>query len=181
MKSEEQTAQFSPLRPAETDGQSCVAGRELDALVAERVMGWEWLERATGNGNNTRKALFAPLSSDWVRFNFDPAKWSPAKPNTERFADWNQCCESRQRSTRGVPRYSTDIAAAWQVVEHLLHTRNLTFRIQGDNWFSECISYRARFGGRFFYDANSAPEAICRAALQATNTAASAGTATTVG
>jgi len=35
---------------AATDGQDCMAGRELDALVAERVMGWA-LVRV---GNHTR-------------------------------------------------------------------------------------------------------------------------------
>lgn len=55
-------------------------GRELDALVAEKVMGYKRLEPTL----------------DW------PERW---------------LCDDRKLG--GIPAYSTDIAAAWEVVEKL--------------------------------------------------------------
>jgi len=74
---------------------------------------------------------------------------------------------------KALPRYSTDIAAAWEVVKKMLdsgwgceiYSPNNPYALEDiDKWFvvfakSELLDYRAK--------ASSAPLAICRAALLA--------------
>lgn len=63
------------------------------------------------------------------------------------------------------PAYSTDIAAAWQVVEKinaLLKNAYTTVRGQTDGWVCEISWYEADLSSV----ASSAPLAICRAALK---------------
>lgn len=106
------------------------AGRELDALAAEKVMGW------------TVQLIVGPQDAfeEWR----DPRGWRygpEPKP------------------------YSTDIAAAWQVVEQM-QGRELTdiavsWDIRDDKW-----CWVARFG-RTERTGYTAPTAICRAALAA--------------
>jgi hypothetical protein len=98
--------------------------RNIDALVAEHVMGW-WLAK-----DEDGEWCFMD-GADFVCFNFD------------------------------VPHYSTDIAAAWEVVEKMGHV--------GLNWDDttnsparwQCIMERGE------YYADTAPMAICLAALKA--------------
>ena len=82
-------AQFSSAIPfAET---VMMAGRELDALVAERVMGW--------------------------------------KRPTREFQPWDKTGEGMVLCTpHELPRFSEDIAAAWQVVERL-HSEGWMLRL----------------------------------------------------
>jgi hypothetical protein len=101
------------------------AGREMDALVAELVMGWE--KRVFGDG---------------VDYWHLPG---------------GAICEL------DAPHYSTDIAAAWQVVEKLPFSVYVEVRWDGKNaeaWFdSGSQTWEA--------SAPTAPLAICRAALLA--------------
>ena len=66
-----------------------------------------------------------------------------------------------------VPPYSTDIGAAWQIVEHLTSNGSDTFRCQNyddgtwDAWFH---IYDMRCKG--YAHADTAPLAICKAALE---------------
>jgi len=67
------------------------AGREMDSLIAEKVMGWRW------SGEN-KKWLIPPDDDPRIAW---AALWDKkGRP------DW-------------LPDYSTDIADAWQVVEKL--------------------------------------------------------------
>ena len=68
-------------------------GRELDAAVAEHVMGWE---------------RYGPPGFEYL---------GNPRTDPETDPDWSR-----------VPRYSTDIAAAWQVVE-LMRERGWTMRL----------------------------------------------------
>jgi hypothetical protein len=92
-----------------------VAGRELDARVAEKVMGWE-----------------------------------PRGPHpihgTPVFATG--------RNDTFAPHFSTDIAAAWQAAEKL-KAASWRFRVWQD------------YKDALMVDAETAPLAICRAALKA--------------
>lgn len=105
------------------------AGRELDTLIAEKVMGYH---RATES-----EPYWNSLAV-WV------------EENGER---WEQ-----------IPDYSTDIAAAWQVVEHL-HGRVVI-----DHWSRgayKVMIYLPAKPPSVEASAESAPLAICRAALAA--------------
>lgn len=119
-------------------------GRELDALVAEKVMGW-------------RKISHPYPYSDLTWINSEGATARPG----------------------GIPQYSTDIAAAWVVVEHLKNSLN------GNEWTGEfnlffngceyeCWWSFSRKTEEGLYEtskeagvAETAPHAICLAALGA--------------
>lgn len=114
-------------------------GRALDALVAERVMGW------VGGGKY------------WI----DPS--NPAEMYGAGFTIGN--------TDYDIPPFkpSTDIAAAWLVVERLSEQgRVLLVKADGNRKYSGALRYTVTINGidgRF--DSNSAPHAICLAALKA--------------
>jgi len=108
------------------------AGKEMDALIAEKVMGWKKL---SGKVN-----ILVRQSIDLIMLN-DGAQ-------------------------ELVPRYSTDISAAWEVIQHFLGTGRKRpkidrvsegeWRVQIDDWEPDAVAY-----------SSSAPLAICRAAMLA--------------
>ena len=120
-----------------TDIDTLQAGPELDALVAEKVMGWA-------------------------------------------FADgcWNEPSGPRRAHPRSVynhfPYYSTDIAAAWEVIEKLPGPGIALFKTYNGGW--QARTKVCNYPGSMhviendcciFSDAPTAPLAICRAALKA--------------
>src|SRR4030042_5169505 len=91
---------------------SLKAGRELDALVAEKVMGWVWMRLEPGHvwgdgsilkEDECRASLYRHdnLLAVWGTLIPDDGKYPHGQPSAS------------------IPYYSTDIAAAWQVVEKL--------------------------------------------------------------
>jgi Phage ABA sandwich domain len=145
------------------------AGRELDALVAEKVMGlaWEKVTHTMGWAVTVDGSREPITRDEWeLRRNGQPIIVSGP------LMHGLYACP--------VPGYSTDIAAAWEVVEKL--DAGWFFqveRIDGD--YHEPTGYRepgrkARWAASFqrwrtsipfSAVANSVPEAICRAALKA--------------
>ena len=110
-----------------------LSGRELDVAVAERVMGWTWKECHIKPRYPDQK----PYPGQWV----PPGKKWKAPP-------WD------------IPRYSTDIARALEVVERLAtpdECITITY-VKGD-WVV------AVDGAEVVASSKSAPEAICHAAL----------------
>lgn len=88
------------LRVAEADGQACVAGRELDMLIAERVMGYRWREV-----HKRKRELCAPSGKvvairEGKETRFIGLMWS--KPE--------------------LPEFSTDIADAMKVRDRIRDT-----------------------------------------------------------
>lgn len=111
-----------------------VEGRELDAAVAEHVMGWRDI-----------KVRMFPGALCTLGGNPPGKSWPDM-----------------------VPDYSTDIAAAWRVVERLPWPVALTNVVDGE-WECTVLCYD---GGETHDNdetatARTAPEAICRAALLA--------------
>jgi hypothetical protein len=108
--------------------------RELDVQVAE-VLGWIWdTDPDTGD-----RALLGPelgTDSEYVR-----SYWPTRSDSGE------------------LPHYSTDIAAAWELVTST--KREITIRHLGVRW------YMLFEGSELYSDAPTAPEAICRAFLAA--------------
>ena len=126
-------------------------GRELDAAIAEKVMGCR---------------LIYSTDPD-LRKKMDPACWCGDAP-------WGgihgrggiHSAAYIGRGLREIARYSTDIAAAWEVVEKVIYPHGWylvpmpetdgkgwgVFR--GDDWYEVAIG-------------DSAPHAICLAALKA--------------
>lgn len=131
-------------------GSEMKPGRELDALVAEKVMG--------------------------LVVDLDNSKYFDGTQVATRKEDFGAIGEAVQtisgvyhpRLSWPLPHYSTDIAAAWEVVE----------RLSAENWIFDLLEgahegaspWRAHFmreGERSNGYGDSAPHAICLAALKA--------------
>jgi hypothetical protein len=160
-----------------------VAGRELDALVAEKVMGWE-VERGY-------PCWCSPEDGSWDAYepperdeDWDDARWQRAQTRyAERIA--GEFCHSQPvRVERfkwedtggdGLRRtplafYSTDISAAWEVVEKLTASGHLTGGVSKHLNGKYMAVFSEQLGGGVFAvsaDCESAPLAICLAALKA--------------
>jgi hypothetical protein len=100
-------------------------GRELDALVAERVMGWTDFWRR----------------GEHILYGYPPVERSMGI-DAERHP---------------VPHYSTDITAAWELVEK--------FRLTVTPWSTQGWIATVEPGEGWYSPADTAPHAICLAAL----------------
>ncbi len=146
------------------------AGRELDALVAEKVMGYEvkplsaWPDKYPSREDRSKL-----VRSVWmVRDAMNPICFIEGNPRSPKVGDsdghWSPC---------DIPSYSTSIAAAWEVVEKLTKIFGLTMtRLPNDDSWEISI-YRLNEDGDYMATADdivsaaTAPLAICRAALKA--------------
>lgn len=117
---------------------SMEAGRELDALVAEKVMGLKNIREEEG--------LFGTMTL---------------------YGEQEIPGEFGRLTAKGLPRYSTDIAAAWGVVEKIRSTKLGCFFL---NWDRISDMWAAGFDGnvgKYEIQQEIAPHAICLAALKA--------------
>ena len=125
------------------------AGRELDALVAEKVMGWTWGE-------------YSPPVEGPSKILRPPESWAPSP---DRAPGSEVSCPGWHFR---VPQYSTDIAAAWEVVEKMVPIKygfNLAIESPPGPWGDWEVHFYN--GGTHLAFADTAPLAICRAALLA--------------
>lgn len=101
-------------------------GRKLDALVAEKVMGW-----ALSNKESIKDGLI-----------YTDRGWTSAYPS-----------------------YSTDIAAAWEVVEKFRWAEpELSWNDETHSWI---VHFQKGMYSGYANSAETAPHAICLAALKA--------------
>lgn len=133
------------------------AGRELDAEVAKKVMGLT-VEFVKGN------------PAAWEAKTGKPMRWLP---NDYMVVGQKAMYRIGTFSDMHVPNYSTDIAAAWEVVEKMKadgYTLELDDRRAG--WAAVFIKYGgthetlAQIGSETVID-KSAPRALVLAALKA--------------
>lgn len=135
------------------------AGRETDALVAEQVMGL----RVSAWSIHLVDSPADLAEKEWRPGLFPPDDF----PTEVLMADMDGDCPRREMLTEdgwaGIPRYSTDIAAAWEVVEKLRHLDPIlsTDRCEWECGFGEGPTGHSAY-------APTAPLAICRAALRTT-------------
>lgn len=116
------------------------AGREMDALVAERVFGWEWFE--VGDTKHTR--MLRPA---------------------DRFTYGAIADRDGVKYLSGLPRYSTDVSDAWLVVEHI--TRPPATLKEAERAANTRFGFWWDKANLWAYEAPEAAAAICRAALEA--------------
>ena len=139
-------------------------GREMDALVAERVM-----------GKNLRRCEH----HEWGTETIDVADYHYGICCKNCFAFWMVCCEEPEPQNQCVtphPYYSTSISAAWEVVEKLNDWAWLIYggERHGYSWNADLVTNDGAFSS---YDhlhgdkIHSAPHAICLAALKAVGAA----------
>jgi hypothetical protein len=148
--------------PDETtqDPMTLPAGRELDALVAERVMGAPPECRLVGAGT-----LDDPMCLD-----HPTAVWRVRTAQDTHWERWSP--DGAERVVNEfLPRYSTDLAAAWTVVERApLVFRAKDIRLVGDTYKSTEAWHtfvRELPNYPFHLAAADLALAICRAALAA--------------
>ncbi|MBA5872012.1 MAG: hypothetical protein GDA68_18745 [Nitrospira sp. CR2.1] len=132
---------------------SMKAGRELDALIAEKVMGWKPRQSKHGywnlDGPNGEHFTDIDRRDYTAQYDKETGQKVQQAPWWEYF--WDE-----------IPFYSTDIAAAWEVVEKA-DLWSLYGSI-GDGPYRACIQFEDREG---LMTADTAPLAICLAALKA--------------
>ena len=124
------------------------AGNELDKVIGETIMeliscdDWEYFNLGSAGGPVLRKTCSHKRDGCY-----------PTKTIDSTFGKVGGC-----------PRYSTDISAAWQVVEELIkqYVFNLYYDDVGELWVCKLFDGQQEHKGY-----GNMPEAICKAALLA--------------
>lgn len=117
------------------------AGRELDALIAEKVMGL---------------VLTCPVDSRYDHCVGTNRDGSSAKRNFCRWPDGNE---------HWIPFYSTSIEAAWGIVEKMSCP---ILELNGGQWECACLGMKSNpLHEPVMGIADTAPLAICLSALKA--------------
>jgi hypothetical protein len=143
------------------------AGPEMDALVAERVMGWE----RGGKNDHARPAHRESKDFPGTILNDFDSKGPHDYLTSLGPAGRVYFCGCP--SSADLPAYSTSIADAWEVVEKLREWHGFDFMVWGRagstdweaGWFEMDYDGPER---RSAADAGTVPLAICRAALLTT-------------
>lgn len=125
-------------------------GPELDALIAEKVLGLEVCRC-------DHDALKLKAFRDWEERCKDPLEYH-GTPRYFSHSSGGQCntCGKHYVPYKG---YSTDISAAWEVVEKFRDDDNFSIAMHGTHWK---VHFGAAWDG-----AETAAHAICLAALRA--------------
>jgi hypothetical protein len=139
------------------------AGRELDTLIAEKVMKLDvrksesWVGDLTSLGSPGQKVTFIgefTEEREWVE-------------------EGDYFWKDDEGASHVLPDYSTDIGAAWQVVEKIVKNNGSTVsfgysgRIVNRAHVTIDRTTRKDLDLDFWVEANTMPLAICRAALLA--------------
>lgn len=146
------------------------ADRETDAMVAVELLGWRWMKLPL---IKNLTAIFPPEKFGRVIFNLNES-WTPSDSSAERFKDWATSAsfeDNGKYDQCGLPHYSTDIKAAWEIVEKIAETHHWEIKspfYSGYKWFvgmspHNCTGWNGR--PDFQASAETAQLAICRAAL----------------
>lgn len=137
--------------------------RELDALIAEKVMGWRRFDMLEIESDSNDPLAFSKTNKHVVlmppSFNIEDAK-----PPTG--ASLYEACSWKLPDVPIVPHYSTDIAAAWKVVDKMLNEGHDFTLDSGRNRDSGEIFHSCRINDVDLTYSNTAPLAICLAALK---------------
>ena len=148
------------------------AGQELDALVAERVMGWKQDEDWGCLIPPQQRAKPTEMWTPWQRDKNRDVFREPVKG-----AAVSGIVYSGDFSSIYLPEWSTDIAAAWKVLDKLDKDWRISIHQMWDGKAWQC-SLEPAGGltldpevprGGVFANADTPALAICRAALKATN------------
>jgi len=141
------------------------AGREMDAMVAEKVMGW----KRGGKGDHTKplhyKSLDHPgeIRSNWAAKGEHDYLVSPD-------GGVHYLCVCAGEDTKDhidLPGFSTSISAAWEVVEKMDLFDNYCLGKCQDGDYGIFHNDEEEHGSTPIASASTAPLTICRAALKA--------------
>jgi len=142
--------------------------RELEAKIAEHWFGWVWLESQRRGLDGYRKALFCPANDPvWIRANFYPPDWRPAKPETKRFADWDYCCFIRASNSTvgkiGFPQFARDWGCAEELIAKLA-AKDWSLQIE-----SFGFKYQMKFGTKYCLRAYDSENHVYQPRFDGTN------------
>lgn len=129
---------------------AALSGRELDAAVAERVMGWRWWATKLRYSEDVRKALHHP--------EFKNDEWWLADSSEEMFGDGP--------ANPFMPHYSENIAAAMEVENRILDLK-LEVPYAEALWLEVNQQDAANNRYAWWRIMHASAEQRCRAALQA--------------
>ena len=135
--------------------------RELDRRVAEKIMGWR---REGANYHTKRKHSPSKDFPGEIIDNWDskgPHDFL-ISPESDELRIANCGCES----TTDLPDYSTSISDAWLVVDKFRDDGYAHFNLRSTSLSWSAVFDRAGYGS-FEARADTAPRAICLAALKA--------------
>lgn len=133
-------------------------GRELDAAVAERILGWRW--RAFQDRDGWQKDIYPPLAPE--------LKWPPPDGPPLDGLPYENSLHYR----RDLPRFHDDDANAWPAVLDAMEARGWDYIIESSlvspgmvNVYFTKPGINPRY--KFRASANTRAEAVARAALRA--------------
>lgn len=143
-------------------------GRKLDALIAVAHWGWRWMEFRSPNSGNLIQGIWPPDAPKRMFPNGISKVWRPAQPGTPLASDaYDPIWWDDGEYQRGLLHYSTDIAAAWLIVQ----AGKVAGAWQWDDgrWYAPINRLAADeyWFGNEEPGAATAPLAICLAALRA--------------
>lgn len=137
-------------------------GRELDALVAVNVLGWRWVKF----GRDQQLSAMVPPANIYDK----PGWWHPSDPGASRYDDWDMIHweDSAGRLHHGLPFFSTNIEAAWQLWDILVDMKRYPTLQEGvDESGDVCVWLSLVNPASIEVWADSVPHAICLAVLAA--------------
>ena len=123
-------------------------GRELDAIVAEKVMGFSRKKSPRDiNGEFDGLDILVPTGIDHSKFNYPP--------------------KGEIALTYFVPTYSMELTQAWKVFCKFGYQAEVKY--SGTDWYCNIMwGFNERGVGRWYCaEGRTAPEAICKAAILA--------------
>lgn len=148
--------------------------REIDAEIAEKVMGWERIGKGWHTKPEHRPSKDYPgrIINNWDSKGEHDYLVPPGERGSNASSRVAFCgCEGDLE----IPPYSTDIAAAWTVVEHM-RKHNVRGVLTLVTPTDDCKHYRAFFSKKWAEDLDKYPDdtgmadtasmAICLAALK---------------
>lgn len=151
-------------------------GPELDALIAEKVMGWMWCRINT----EAYPASFV-VQEPYRGRRFLVAREHVTDDSTSGYARATGAEPVVPTEAHVVPHYSTDIKEAWRVVRRIADSGTNTKRDfvlhfhpanevdEEEGWQAEFVESCNDAMGSGCAEGDTAPHAICLAALRAMN------------
>lgn len=148
--------------PEPEPARRAATGRALDALVAEKVLGYH-VERITPEWAGREVTLFFRPGNPLVEYSMDG--------RSDNACMYRNGVDDKDGIAPPLPIYSEDIAAAWEVVEHLKSNGwaiRLSNKMVDWAWWAYVYEYGSEHAtAEATVQEETAPLAICRAALQA--------------
>lgn len=132
-------------------------GRELNVLVAVKALGWIPWEETRGEYTHIIFQKPGNRSINWEREN---------KRYRRKQIDISEI-DFHNKIVHGLIDFSGDISAAWEVVDHLKKSHTI-FHLarKWRTWEATFVPF-AKIDGPHAFECDTAPEAICKAALLA--------------